>query len=70
MAVPASIRLKELLYDNTMPSAPELAKRKPGGRVRCLACGHRCSILPGRSGVCRVRFNTDGELRAEAFEGE
>ncbi len=62
----ASVRLKELLYDNTMVSAPELAVRETGGRIRCLACGHRCSILPGRSGVCRVRFNADGELRAPA----
>ncbi|MFQ5495181.1 MAG: AmmeMemoRadiSam system radical SAM enzyme [Phycisphaerae bacterium] len=62
----ASVRLKELLYDNTMPSAPQLAVSEPGDRVRCLACGHRCSILPGRSGVCRVRFNTDGQLRAPA----
>lgn len=60
----ASIRLKELLSDNTMPSASELVVGERDGRVRCLACGHRCSILPGRSGVCRVRFNTDGELRA------
>ena len=59
-----AVRLKELLADNTMPSAPQLVVREEGGRVRCLACGHRCSILPGRSGVCRVRFNTDGELRA------
>ncbi len=62
----ASIRLKELLNDNTMPSAPELVVGERGGRVRCLACGHRCSILPGRSGVCRVRFNAEGELRAPA----
>jgi len=60
----ASVQLKELLYDNTMPSAPELVVREDGGKVRCLACGHRCTILPGRSGVCRVRFNADGELRA------
>lgn len=62
----ASIRLKELLNDNTMASAPPLVVREHQGRVRCLACGHRCSILPGRSGVCRVRFNADGELRAPA----
>ena len=62
--MPASIRLKELLNDNTMLSAAALAVPEKEGRVRCLACGHRCSILPGRSGVCRVRFNADGELRA------
>lgn len=60
----ASVRLKELLSDNTMPSAPQLVVREHDGRVRCLACAHRCSILPGRTGVCRVRFNADGELRA------
>ncbi len=49
-----------------MPSAPQLVVRESGGRVRCLACGHRCRILPGRNGVCRVRFNADGELRAPA----
>ena len=62
----ASMGLKELLYDNTMESAPELAVRESGDRVRCLACGHRCSIKPGKSGVCRVRFNRDGVLRAPA----
>ncbi|MGB2987511.1 MAG: AmmeMemoRadiSam system radical SAM enzyme [Phycisphaerae bacterium] len=62
----ASIRLKELLYDNTMPSAPQLVVREQEGRVRCLACGHRCSILPDHSGVCRVRFNAEGELRVPA----
>ena len=62
----ASIRLKELLNDNTMPSAPQLVVRERDDRVRCLACGHRCSVKPGRSGVCRVRFNEGGELRAPA----
>lgn len=42
----------------------ELVERLPEGRVRCLACGHRCLIPPGRSGVCRVRFNAGGRLRA------
>ena len=61
-----SIRLKALLNDNTMISAPQLAVRERDGRIRCVACGHRCSILPGRSGVCRVRFNANGELRVPA----
>ena len=34
-----------------------------GGEVRCLACGHRCLIRPGRRGICRVRFNQGGALR-------
>lgn len=62
----ASISLKDLLGENTMPSAPELVRAETGGRIRCLACGHRCSVLPGRSGVCRVRFNTGTELRVPA----
>jgi pyruvate formate lyase activating enzyme len=41
----------------------ELVERLDGGRVRCLACGHRCLIPPGREGVCRVRFNEDGVLK-------
>ncbi len=32
-------------------------------RVRCVACGHRCLIPPGRRGICKVRFNEGGELR-------
>ncbi len=62
----ASIRLKQLLYAHTMASAPALVLRGANGAVRCLACGHRCSVLPGKNGVCRVRFNQDGELRAPA----
>ncbi len=34
-----------------------------GPRIRCVACGHRCLIGPGRRGICRVRFNRIGELR-------
>lgn len=32
-------------------------------KVRCFACGHRCVILPGRRGICRVRLNDGGTLR-------
>ncbi|UCF33177.1 MAG: AmmeMemoRadiSam system radical SAM enzyme [Phycisphaerales bacterium] len=66
MASSASIRLKELLHNNTMSSAPELVIQLGEKKVQCVACGHRCTVLPGRSGVCRVRFNHDGELRAPA----
>lgn len=37
--------------------------REEGGRARCVACGHRCLIPPGRRGICRVRFNEAGVLR-------
>jgi pyruvate formate lyase activating enzyme len=32
------------------------------GRVRCVACGHRCLIPDGHAGVCKVRFNRGGVL--------
>jgi pyruvate formate lyase activating enzyme len=37
--------------------------RTEGERIRCLACGHRCLIGPGHRGVCKVRFNLNGQLR-------
>ena len=37
--------------------------RPEGDRIRCFACGHRCLIGPGRHGICRVRFNQNGQLR-------
>lgn len=46
-----------------MTAAPELVIDEGEGAVRCIACGHRCLIRNGRAGVCRVRFNKDGELR-------
>ncbi len=64
MVMPAT--LKDILEENTMPSAPELVRSEGDSLVRCLACGHRCRIAPGKAGVCRVRFNRDGELRAPA----
>src|SRR5215467_5623516 len=36
--------------------------RVEGERIRCVACGHRCLLAPGRRGICRVRFNRDGQL--------
>jgi pyruvate formate lyase activating enzyme len=35
-----------------------------GDAVRCVACGHRCLVRPGRRGVCKVRYNRDGTLFA------
>jgi pyruvate formate lyase activating enzyme len=37
--------------------------RAEGEKVRCVACGHRCLIGPGKRGVCKVRFNEGGQLR-------
>lgn len=55
--------LKETLARHTMTGAPELVLPDNGGAVRCLACGHRCHVTPGHEGVCKVRFNQDGEMR-------
>lgn len=54
--------LKQVLHDNTAAADPALV-RDEGDAIRCLACGHRCSVRDGRSGVCRVRFNAGGVLR-------
>lgn len=32
------------------------------GALICNACGHRCRIRPGQRGICKVRFNEDGNL--------
>lgn len=37
--------------------------RPEGGKVRCVACGHRCLIGKGRRGICKVRFNDGGHLK-------
>lgn len=58
--------LKQLLEQHTMASAPQLVHPEAGGVLRCVACGHRCRIAEGKSGVCRVRFVRNGELRAPA----
>ena len=52
--------LQEALERLAVPMA--LGQAEGGGRVRCVACGHRCLIPPGRAGVCKVRFNRDGRL--------
>lgn len=34
----------------------------PDGKIQCDLCNHYCRILPGRTGICRVRGNTGGRL--------
>jgi pyruvate formate lyase activating enzyme len=41
----------------------DLAETLPDSAVRCLACGHRCLVRPGRRGICQVRYNDGGRLR-------
>lgn len=57
-----SIALKQLL-NNTVKDAV-LYDALEDGRLLCYACGHECKIPEGRPGVCRVRFNEGGVLKA------
>jgi pyruvate formate lyase activating enzyme len=54
----------ETLGDNLsrLTREGELCEELPDGKVRCYACGHRCLILEGHDGICRVRFNRGGTL--------
>jgi pyruvate formate lyase activating enzyme len=54
--------LKQMLHQFSAPAAEALIEREENGDIRCFACGHRCLVKPGRDGVCRVRFNFNGEL--------
>jgi pyruvate formate lyase activating enzyme len=54
--------LAEQLAEQTREA--ELYRPLDRGRVECFACGHRCPISPGFSGVCKVRYNRDGKLYA------
>jgi pyruvate formate lyase activating enzyme len=40
----------------------DLYERLDDGRLRCVACGHRCPLPDGARGVCRVRFNQGNRL--------
>jgi len=46
----------------TMTARGSLVRAAEGGRIECVACGHRCRIAPGKDGICRVRYNVDGQL--------
>jgi len=55
--------LADVLGSRTAAAAPELVRDLGDGRLRCLACGHRCPIPEGALGVCKVRYQKDGILR-------
>jgi pyruvate formate lyase activating enzyme len=54
-------KIPEMLEKHT--HSGELYEKLAEGRVRCFACGHRCSIPEGAAGICKVRFNQGGTLR-------
>jgi pyruvate formate lyase activating enzyme len=44
-----------------------LYEKKDGARIRCGLCAHRCSIAPGKRGICGVRENRDGVLHTLVY---
>jgi pyruvate formate lyase activating enzyme len=40
----------------------EVYEQLEGGRIRCLACAHRCLIIPDQKGICKIRYNEEGRL--------
>lgn len=59
--MPPTPTLRETL--RTLTRKGELCSASDDGTVHCFACGHRCKILPGREGICKVRFNDAGVLK-------
>jgi pyruvate formate lyase activating enzyme len=59
---PAVLNLEQSLAARTTPAAEPLVDRLEGNRVRCHACGHRCLVMDGLDGICRVRHNRGGTL--------
>lgn len=55
--------LEALLRERGVPRQDCRGDAEEPGAVRCIACAHRCLIRPGRSGICKVRFNEAGSLR-------
>jgi len=60
----AAVALEQTLSRLTREG--ELYEQLPEQRVRCYACGHRCLILPGQKGICKVRYNEAGRLMVPA----
>ena len=60
MTVAQAGTLADTLEERTVVGS--LYEKLPDNRVRCFACGHRCLILEGLPGICKVRFNNAGTL--------
>jgi pyruvate formate lyase activating enzyme len=57
---PAIVPLADALDERAVEGL--LYTKLTGNRVKCSACAHRCTILPGLDGICRVRSNRAGTL--------
>ena len=55
--------LGALIDTRTTVGAPELWESLENKALRCYACGHRCKILNGLRGICKVRYNEEGVLK-------
>ena len=58
----ANPSLADVMDERTVVGSPVLCHEEDG-RIRCVACGHRCLIGEGQRGICKVRFNEAGELK-------
>src|SRR5205085_12305678 len=54
--------LDQALKLRTREGAPELYTKLEDGKLQCFSCGHRCVILDGHDGICRVRYDRGGTL--------
>ncbi len=57
----SGVTLQEVLDEATIEG--KLYEKLDNDKIRCVACGHRCVIFPGRRGICQVRYNENGTLR-------
>ncbi len=51
------------VLDRYTRHSAELARPHRSGKLRCVACAHRCLLADGRRGACRVRFREGESLR-------
>jgi len=53
--------LEEVLAQRTVEGV--LYEKLEKNALRCFSCGHRCTILDGLKGICKVRYNEGGVLK-------
>jgi pyruvate formate lyase activating enzyme len=58
-----STTLRARLRESRFTSEGDLHHAMGHGRLRCLACAHRCVLAEGARGACGVRFNQGGVLQ-------
>ena len=59
--------LRDILDQRVREADPSLVENLGNNRVRCFSCGHCCPIPEGQPGVCKVRFNSGGNLRPRGY---